>query len=386
MEMSRLPLPDTAVRCGAGSKPVSDAIGISRVLCILGIVYVHGWTGLGGDQMALLAGSPQDVMRWTLVELFGRSAVPLLSVISGWLVARSVTKRGYGSFVGGKARAILAPMLLWNLIAGVLVVGASSLHIIRAPLLGDARWVIDNMLNLTRAGDINVQMAFLRDLFLCMLAAPLLVRLDSRWLIAVGAGAAIWMIGAWTISILLRPSILLFFVMGMLVRRHDIAEKLGLIGLWKALLPFALIAPIKVLMSIWGNGSADYHTHLLAAVDLAMRAAAALLVWRVAMALARKAAGRSLLHLEPYAFFLFCSHLIFTWFFGPMVGDLTGPMGSRWWPVWFLLQPVAAFAFAIGLAEAVKALSPFAAELLSGGRLKRRQAASPAARPLAHAH
>jgi len=365
---------------------ISDAIGLSRLLCILGIVYVHGWTGLGSDQMAMQAGSAQDVMRWTIVELFGRSAVPLLSIISGWLVAGSVTKRSYGAFVGGKARAILVPMLAWNLIVGALVVGAGSLHIIAAPLMGDMRWVLDNLLSLTRAGDINVQMAFLRDLFLCMLAAPLLVRLRTNWLLLVAAAAGVWMIGAWMVPLLLRPSILMFFTLGIVIRRHELAARLGGIAWWKALLPFLLIAPVKVAMSIWGEGSASYHTHLLATVDLAMRGAAALLVWRAAIGLAQTNAGRGLLKFEAYAFFLFCSHLLFMWFAGPAIGDLAGPMGSRWWPVYFLLQPLLALAFAVGLAEAIKAVSPDAAERLSGGRLKVRQATSPAARPLAHAH
>ena len=395
MEMSRLLASDMPARRMAAppppSLPLSDAIGLSRLICILGIVYVHGWTGLGGDQMAIQAGSPQDVMRWTIVELFGRSAVPLLSIISGWLVAHSVTKRSYRTFVGGKARAILMPMLLWNLIVGALVVGASTLHIIRAPLLGDARWVIDNLFNLTRAGDINVQMAFLRDLFLCMLAAPLLVKLTTRVLAVVGVVAGVWMIGAWTIPLLLRPSILLFFVLGMLIRRHELASRLGAIAWWQAALPFLLIAPVKVLMSIWGHGSSEYHTHLLAAVDLTMRGTAALLVWRAAIGLAQTRPGHHMLKLEAYAFFLFCSHLLFMWFAGPAIGNLTGPMGSRWWPIYFLLQPLLALGFAVALAEAIKALSPAAAKLLSGGRLDGRrrrdaQTASPAARPLAHAH
>ena len=366
--------------------PVSGAIGIARLLCILGVVYVHAWTGIGGDQMAAQAGSAQDVLRWTFVEFFGRSAVPLLSIVSGWLVAGSLARRAGRDFLRGKTRAILLPMLLWNLIALVVVVGAGRLGLVQAPLLGDARWLVDNILNLTRAGDINVQMAFLRDLFLCMLAAPLLVRWRTGWLLALVAVTAIWMIGAWFVPILLRPSILMFFTIGLLVRRYDLAERLGGLASWKVILPVLLILPAKIALSVWGKGAADYHTHLLASVDLALRAAASLMVWRAAMALAERPAGQRLIAMERYAFFLFCSHLLFMWLLAPAIGRVTGPMGGDAWPVFFLLQPLLALGFAILLAKAIEALSPRAAELLSGGRLGRRQAASPAARPLAQAH
>jgi surface polysaccharide O-acyltransferase-like enzyme len=352
----------------------------------LGVVYVHAWTGLGGDQMAAQAGSGQDILRWTLVELFGRSAVPLLSVISGWLVAQSVKKRSYGAFIGGKTRAILLPMLLWNAVAIVLVVGAGELRIVPAPLLGDLRWILDNMLELTRAGDINVQMGFLRDLFLCMVIAPVIARWPTSALMSVAVLSGIYMVSEFSAPILLRPSILMFFTLGILARRHGWAERLAILPWWQAALPFALLVIPKTLLSIWGHGSADYHRLLLASTDLALRAAAALLVWRCAIGLVQTVIGQRLLGLERYAFFLFCSHLIFMWLIGPAIGDLTGSMGSRWWPAYFILQPLLALGFAIGLAQAVGTVSPVAAEMLSGGRLGKRQATSPAARPLAQAH
>jgi hypothetical protein len=383
---SASPLHHATARVASGP-PVSAAIGLARLICILGIVYVHAWTGLGGDRMAMQAGSGQDILRWSLVELFGRSAVPLLSIVSGWLVARSVGRRGYGQFVRGKARAILAPMVVWNIIAIVLVVGAGALHWVVAPLLGDGLWLADNIFNLTRAGDINVQMAFMRDLFLCMLAAPLLVKADTRWLVLLVAAVAVWVVGNWQLAILLRPSILMFFTLGIVARRQGWAERLATIPLWQAVLPFALIVPFKILLSVRAGEAGAYEVHFVALVDLATRGAAALVAWRAAIALAGTAIGQRFGRLEPFAFFLFCSHLLFMWLLAPAIGDhLTGAMGQPLWPLFFLLQPALAMIFAIGLAKAIQLVSPETADLLSGGRLRRPQAASPAARPLAHAH
>jgi hypothetical protein len=43
------------------SGQLSRAIGISRVLCIMGIVYVHAWTGLYGPSLSALADTPQGL-------------------------------------------------------------------------------------------------------------------------------------------------------------------------------------------------------------------------------------------------------------------------------------------------------------------------------------
>src|SRR3546814_3456019 len=75
----------------------------------------------------------QSVLYWTLIELFGSSSVPLLSIISGWLVMASVSKRDYAQFAGGKAKSLLLPMVAWNLITVGLVVFFAHFGDLRAP-------------------------------------------------------------------------------------------------------------------------------------------------------------------------------------------------------------------------------------------------------------
>jgi fucose 4-O-acetylase-like acetyltransferase len=348
--------------------PISAAITIARLICILGVVYVHGWTGLHGDELAAQAGSAQGVMRWTLVELFGRSAVPLLSILSGWLVARSPRRRSYGAFVSEKARALLAPMAAWNAIGLVLVVGAGMLGWIEAPRPASVGWVVDELFCITRPADVGVQMSFLRDLFLCMLAAPWLVRISSGRLFGVALIAAVWVIGGWAVPILLRPSILLFFACGILAARHGVAERIAALPIGAAIWPFLLVLPLKLALSIWGDRLAA-GGHMVAAVDLGMRFAAATAVWRLSILLASRPVGMSMLRLAPYSFLLFCSHVVVMWLLGPLLGLATGPMGHPAWPFYFLLQPLLALGFAIALGNGLAALSPGVARMLSGGRL-----------------
>jgi hypothetical protein len=346
----------------------SDAIRISRVLGILGIVYVHAWTGRTWDELNALAGTPQIAFRWVLIDLLGRSAVPLLSIISGWLVAPSVQRRSYGAFVRDKAATLLAPMLAWNLIAMTLVCGAAQMGWLRAPKALSLGWTINELFCLTGPNDVNVQIAFLRDIFVIMLAAPILVRLPSWALGFVAAGVATWCVGGWSLVVLLRPQILLFFLLGVLARRHDWATA---VGGWRgeaAATPFCLISPCVVALSIWGQAWSDAHPPIAAALDLGLRLAAAILFWRIATALAPRPAGRTLNALAPLAFLMFCAHMTLIWFGGPWLGQFTGPLGAPAYPALLLVQPLLVLAATSGLREGLLALSPSLTAFLSGGR------------------
>jgi fucose 4-O-acetylase-like acetyltransferase len=353
----------------APDRRLSAAIGIARVLCILGIVYVHAWTGQVGDVLARLHGTPQGLLRWALIELLGRSAVPLLSLISGWLAGASLARRGWRSFVAGKARMILAPMVVWNALAILLVSSAAHAGWIQAPQPTSWRWTLNELLCLVAPADINVQMAFLRDLFLCLMAAPLLVRLPDRALWAIMALTAAWTISGVSIPLLLRPPILMFFAAGILVRRRGLAAWLAQRPLAPAALAYALFVVVRVWLEVAGVDRGVDNPALLAAIDLAMRAATALVFWRIAWRLAGSAAAQPLLRIEPYAFLIFCSHLIMIWLGGPLIGQLTGPLGSPLYPIFLLAQPLLVLAAALLLGRALKASAPPLASLLSGGRL-----------------
>src|SRR3546814_5882313 len=84
------------------------------------------------SDLTLADSSTQGVFRWVLMELLGRSAVPLLGMISGWLVAGSASHRTYGAFIGGKTRTILLPMLLWNLLALMIISGGAYAEFLKA--------------------------------------------------------------------------------------------------------------------------------------------------------------------------------------------------------------------------------------------------------------
>ena len=60
---------------------LSTAIAIARLIGIMGIVYVHAWTGRTAEELAAVAFSWQAVLRTVLGEVFGRSdwEMPMLT-------------------------------------------------------------------------------------------------------------------------------------------------------------------------------------------------------------------------------------------------------------------------------------------------------------------
>ncbi|MEJ7928267.1 acyltransferase [Sphingobium sp. AN641] len=343
----------------------SGAIAIARVLCILGVVYVHAWTGLNGEALERLRGTPQETLRWVLMEAMGRSAVPLLGMLSGWLVAGSTRTRNWSDHVRRKARTVLAPMLIWNAIAILLVSGVAWAGLLAAPIPQSWGWLAQEMLILSRNPDINVQMPFLRDLFLCMVAAPLFVRLPSWTLLTVGAVAGAAHIFGLGPPLLMRASILCFFLIGMVARRTDLADRIVAVPLLLASLPYAVLMPTRLAIALHPGIAPQ----LGATVDLCARFAAALFMWRLAWALVPTRFGSLLRWFEPYAFFLFCAHLILIWLGGPLIGALTGPLGSPLYPLYLIAQPLLMLAAVVAIVQGLRRVAPALTDWLSGGRL-----------------
>ena len=361
----------TAVARSADAIRTETAIKVARVICILGIVYVHSWTGLTIEQSKALTHSTQSVYRAVLVELLGRSSVPLLSVISGYLVVGSAMKRSYGSFIGGKARAIVAPMVAWNAIAILMIPTIGTWAGMQVPVPRDAQWFADELLALTRANDINVQMPFLRDLFLCMLAAPLLVRARG-WMLGIAAALVLaWILTEWRTVLFLRPPILLFFLIGIGVRRANIGPKLAQISPLLILPAFLLLGGVKLWTVLEGPIVLGELTLSMAAVDLVLRFAGALAFWQVAWRLAESRFSPIFWRLEPYMFLLFCAHLVMLWLGGPLIGQVTGTLGAPIYPVYLTLQPALVLIVTLFLAIMLRRLPASIGDILSGGRLPR---------------
>ena len=92
---------------------VSDTIRLARVLCILLLVYAHAQPYQPGTPEDWL--SPMGLIHY-LRQLLGHTSVPLLSLVSGYLLARLLDTRAYTEELGRKGFSLIVPLLLWNLV------------------------------------------------------------------------------------------------------------------------------------------------------------------------------------------------------------------------------------------------------------------------------
>ncbi|WP_119681318.1 hypothetical protein [Indioceanicola profundi] len=108
----------------------------------------------------------------------------------------------------------------------------------------------------------------------------------------------------------------------------------------------------------------------------------------LAVALARSAVGPWLGRLEPYVFFLFCSHTLVFSLFWDLWRPAFGGYYAPGYPVFFLMAPVAAFGLAIVGMRILDWAAPGLLAVINGGRTltrRKRAVAEPAiASPGAH--
>lgn len=334
------------------------------------MVYVHAWTGLSGGELEMARGTPQESLRWVLMETFGRSSVPLLGMISGWLVSRSSRTAQWQTHIANKAKSILLPMVLWNIIAVILVSGTAWLFTLPAPIPHSLPWLLNEIFIYSHPPDISVQMPFLRDLFVCMVVAPILIRLPSQALFALATLAAIGHIFGFGQPVILRPSLLMFFVLGILAQKHRMDQRIASLPWAYAVSPFLALLAVSLycILSIGTSVPAQ----LKLSLELCTRIAAAMAVWKIVTTLASTKVTAHILKIEPYIFFFFCFHLIALWLGGPAIGSITGPLGAPLYPIYLVAQPFLILGLAIMLAKILLRIAPNAARILSGGRLKSR--------------
>ncbi len=202
--------------------PERRQIQICRVFCIFFMMSVHVHPGAGnpsivseGGAFALLGAIWSDTL--------GRASVAALSFISGYLLWRKAAGRSFGVVARDKARSLLVPMLVWNLVFVGLLLGRFLLTGRHGEAGHDPFAAGADTLSLLTGLDgetANRSLFFLRDLFVASLLVHLLGPLLRRYplpLLAAIALVAVLDVGA---PLIFRPSILLFVAAGMVVAQR----------------------------------------------------------------------------------------------------------------------------------------------------------------------
>lgn len=342
----RAPLSKTDKSLSPVSATLSDRIRIARTLCIFFMTFVHVQPGIAENVYDRDAGF-FDIVYFILTRLAGLSSVSLLSVVSGYFIVSSLLKAGTGGLVLSKLKTLVVPLVAWNALMLVLLVAYGLLS---------GKW--HDMPDFTPLGLANAFLAvtqwplvvplwFLRDLFVCCLFAPILYVGLRRFPIAVIAALVIFTLFGEGLYILQRPQLLLFFALGMWLRLGALEEKS--IDRMAAFLSIGLVVMVGVFLTIRIERIllSEMNETLRLTLDTLLRVTMAAGFWGLTEFIRRSSAAGLFTRLEPYAFFLFCSHAILFNFGGILFRRVFGNYGSDLFFITFFTLPVLAVVGAV---------------------------------------
>lgn len=335
------------------SKDQSLTIKVARVLCIFFMMSTHGWPGSGRILDADVAPA-LHLFYVVFVDMLGRAAVPLLSVISGILFVQTFERRSPGAIVSNKVKTLLVPMVVWSLPMIAIGVAKSRLTSEPSPFDGTTIDLVNLLIPITN-GPANGALHFLRDVFL-MVPYAIVILLLFRRSAVLGTLAAL---AAFLVEqipggfLLFRNQIATMFIFGLLLARFGHA-------CWRPGWPL-----VAVLMAIYlgtrlaGVLETSPENHLAFRIsEHVPRVAMAFLIWRISFEIARRPNRfRSLCeYVEPHIFTVFCLHAIIASFVGGAALVLGLHEEAPYYPLLFAAQLIL---FVVAGVIASKLLTPF---------------------------
>jgi succinoglycan biosynthesis protein ExoH len=341
---------------------VRDRIALLRFVMIFGVIVLH--TPAYIPMAAVGPGWFDTVKAFFQLAVF-RASVPVLTVISGFLLFGSGIDCEPARCITKKARTILVPFLIFNL---TLLPLALSAEMFAGMELSANLWPFDPVRWLNAAfgltgSPINYPLNFLRDLIVLILLAPLFGWLLRRYMWLGLVLVSIIFMGNFDGNLLLRDLMaVLFYVGGMVaVRRWNLCalDRYGAICFVAFVLACAAIVHFRV-------GNTTY-----------LRLVAPFLIWPATVWIVRTPLGAWLVGMSKYSFFLFLAHapvLLLTWV-------VYGRYGSAIpYPVYWVLAPIAVSALLIAVYQVAMATMPRVFEVMIGGGARARTSVSEAQR------
>ena len=194
---------------------------------------------------------------------------------------------------------------------------------------------------------LDVPLWFLRDLFVCCVLSPVLYVGLKRLPIVTILLLVVYTVFGEDLLILQRPQLLLFFGLGMWLRIAGTDTQA--IDRWSRMLTVGLVVMVAVFLTIRIDRIllTDMNETLRLTLDTLLRVTMAGGFWLLTGAIRNSALAKLCARLEPYAFFLFCSHAILFNFAGIAFRRVFGNYGSDLFPITFFSLPFIAVGCAV---------------------------------------
>lgn len=353
-------------------KSTSLRIRIARPMCIFFMVLVHVNPGVAEVDLATHGVRLADWVRYFFADGVGRTSIGLLAIVSGFLAISTARVFPFGKFAMKRVRSLLIPMVVWSaLLLMAYIAGDQVQPGYLEHQVGEAfAWShIPNWLFGITDHPANFPLGFLRDLFICALLTPVIVLAMRKFALPVLAVLFVLMV-THAPSPFLGNNIPLFYSMGIwFALNGQTMERWIDRHAGKVILAFVIYALSLTTMSFQvqlhpNEGLEPIFTGLME-VERLFGAAA---FWAIAGMILKTNWKSLITRLEPFAFFVFCSHIFLTtmlWMpFKFLVGDYYHPA----YLVFFFLCPVLTFGLAIVGALMLGKLMPPVSAVLNGGR------------------
>lgn len=334
------------------SEQLSERIAVARFVLIVSIVVVHVPPY---EPLYWLELTPFALIKAFFTHGLFKASVPLLTVISGYLLYRSAHWKRPVSLLRAKSRSLLVPLILWNLPLALMVFAIQRYQLLPLDFsLYLADLSVVSWLNATVGLfnlPINPPLHFLRDLFVLACCSPLLA-----WMVGKDCRVAVVIVSVIYYfnldgPIILRNFMMMCFVAGMLLAHLN--ADLRVFDRWAWLSLLVLIA-ISAYVVIEKSPSPDW-----------FRFVSPLLVWPVISLLNRGRLARWLISMSDHSFAIFLMHapiLFVAWQCYQRFGA-----GLPYWLFW-LLTPALTLLMVIIFNTALGSRLPQVHKVIMGGR------------------
>jgi surface polysaccharide O-acyltransferase-like enzyme len=366
---------------GLTAHETSRAISFARIVLVIGLVFLH-YQSFPNSRVSPFNGfdpGAHAFATWlnSTVLFFFFSAVPLLSMISGWLFF-SPFKGDAGPALWARIRSrfvsLYLPLVCWNALVLVAVYALFSVspgHALLQSLNIDLQSAgLREHLNAVFAftqRPIAFQFWFVRDLFLTVLLSPLLWLLlrHAPWVGAVALGLA-WLANA-NLGIFFRPDVPCFFYLGALLQRRQLRLTIPwritllLLALYAVLVGLRALAP-----ALGGPGNGD--VPFVGVATRLMRIVGVLGCWGLIYRAAQTRAGGAVGAYAGLAYFLYAAHwpllaLVKLWLW-PLVPAQT----DAWMLAHYVASVGATVLIGLGFGLLLSRRFPQGFALMNGGR------------------
>lgn len=363
------------------SSHLSRTIDLSRIALIVGLVFLHygkypnlkvspfDGVSVGEHELATFVSS--------FLLFFFFSAVPLLSLISGWLFFSFLDESAADpaaslfSRIRRRFSSLYVPLVTWNfLYLGALLAlytAFPNYALFNALNIDFDRADLTQYLNAVFAIDrspLAFQFWFVRDLFVAILLSPVLWVLIKRApYVAAAVFFTVWLVNYDT-RIFLRPDVPFFFFLGGLIRSSRTDVGVGA----RATIILASIYVLLVTARALGPYLID-ESALLAAFTRLMRLIGALACWGLFLRLAGTKFGASVSQWGPFAFFLYAAHFPLMAEVKLLLWNLLPAVNDFWMVAHYLASVISTVILCLGAAVLLARYVPGLFGVLNGGRV-----------------